>query len=204
MSWHPDGDGILYQLVSAVGGTAALSPDGRSVLFTPTPGYSGAAGFTVSADDGFSSSGPAFVSINVSTATLLSVEIVNRRPQLATGEREQLVVVGKFADQENVPLLGNYLSFTSSNSAVLNVDSSGVLRGEAQGYAAVIARRGGFAAATAVTVGEPADPNLLVLRGLSIYPDALTLPEVGGQRQFLAAGDADLSHAVSGASRRGG
>jgi YD repeat-containing protein len=54
----PDGDRVVYQLTGVLGGTAVLSPTGAYVQFTPTPGYSGAAGFYVTADDGFSASAP--------------------------------------------------------------------------------------------------------------------------------------------------
>ncbi len=195
----PDGDTVIYQLVSATGGTATLSPDGRTVLFTPTPGFSGAAGFTVKADDGFSSSASAFIPVQISTATLLSLDIANRTPHLALGERRDLVVLGNFADQQDVPLLGDYVTYVTSNGSVLSVDSSGTLRGLAEGYAAVTARRGNLAAATAVTVGTPADPLHLGNNGLFVYPGSLTLPEVGGQRQFLVKGnDTDISTAADG------
>ena len=195
----PTATGSIYQLAGATGGTAALSPDGRTVLFTPTPGSSGAAGFTVTADDGFGASGPAFVPIQVSTAPLLAVDIANRGLHLARGERSELAVVGDFADQQGVPLLGNYVTYATSNGGVLSVDASGVLHGLADGYAAVTVRRGHLTAATAVTVGAPADPLRLGVTGLFVYPEALTLPEVGGLRQFLVqAGDTDLSAATAG------
>src|SRR5207249_1679210 len=136
----------------------------------------GQARFTVTADDGFSTSTQAIVSINVSPAPLLKVDFAQRGLRLARGERGELAVVGDFADQQNVPLLGNYLTYASTNNTILTVDALGVLRGQAEGYAAVTARRGNLAAATAVTVGAPADPLHLGINGLFVYPQALTLP----------------------------
>jgi YD repeat-containing protein len=137
-----DGDSIVFQLAGADRGTAALGADGRFVLFVPEAGYSGPASVSVTADDGFSVSGVTVVSIDVSAAPLLRMDIVNRGPHLGPGGRDTLDVVGDFADQAGVPLIGNYLSYTSSNETALTVDEFGNLRGLAEGYAAATARRG--------------------------------------------------------------
>src|SRR5207244_3137926 len=87
-------------------------------------------------------------------------------------------------DGHSVPLLGGYMTYASSNGAVLAADASGVLQGLSSGFAAAMARHGVLAAATAVTVGDPEDMQGVGFNGLTIYPEALTLPEIGGRRQF--------------------
>src|SRR5204862_2997801 len=52
----PEGDPLGMRIVSAEHGSARLSGDGSQVLFRPDPGFAGAAGFTVVADDGYSQS----------------------------------------------------------------------------------------------------------------------------------------------------
>jgi hypothetical protein len=74
----PEGDPTFYRVVGATNGTARLSGDGRSVLFTPALGFTGQAGFEVVADDGFSSSQVATVAVNVSDAKLTHLDYVPR------------------------------------------------------------------------------------------------------------------------------
>jgi hypothetical protein len=49
------------------------------------------------------------VSVDVSAAALLRIDIVNRRPHVGVpGNGTTLHVVGDFADQAGVPLIGDY------------------------------------------------------------------------------------------------
>ena len=196
----PDGDEVFYRLVGAENGSVALSPDGRLVTFIPDAGFAGTASVDIEADDGFNRSAPVTLEINVSDAELLDIEIVTRQPRVGVGERAELLVLGEFADQEDVPLIGDYLTFTGSDGNVLEVEGRGGLLGLGEGYAAVTVRRGDHRDATAVTVGDPYD-ELDRDDGLFVYPGSLTLPLVSGQRQFLVQsldGETDLSAAASG------
>lgn len=67
----PDGDVLFYRIVDVTNGTAAANAVGRSVVFTPNPGYSGPASITVIADDGFNLSTQAVLLVTVSDAPLL-------------------------------------------------------------------------------------------------------------------------------------
>ena len=196
----PDGDPIYFQVLSTLNGTVSLSPDGRTLTFLPAGGYSGPATIQITADDGFNGSEPITLAINVSAAELLDIEIVNRQPQMNAGERATLTVLGRFADQENVPLIGNYLSYFSSDIGVVEIDGSGQLKAIAEGYAAVTVSRGFVRDATAVTVGQLFDA-LNRDEGILVYPGSLTLPLVSGLRQFVVKtidGQMDLSAATSG------
>ncbi len=198
--FDPDGDEVLYRIMGAQNGSVALSLDGRLITFTPDAGFIGAASIDVIADDGFNQSSAITLDVTVSDAALVDIEIISRQPQLGVGERSQLVVLGDFADQQDVPLIGDYLSYLSSDPSVLSVDAEGNLLGIADGYGAITVSRGVFSDATAATVGEPFD-DLDRDDGIFVYPGSLTLPLVSGQRQFLVEtldGDNDLSSAGSG------
>jgi len=195
----PDGDPLFLQILSTQHGTAQLSPDGKFLRFVPETGYVGQAQVQLKADDGFNISDPTTVAIQISNAALLRMDIAERTPRLTRGERRTFVVLGDFEDQTDVPLIGSYVTYTSTNPAVVDVTADGLLRAFSDGYSAVIARRGDLAAATAVTVGTPPDPLNLGTDGLFVYPTSLTLPVVDGARQFLVrGGDTDLAPAATG------
>jgi hypothetical protein len=153
----PDGDTLYYRITDVANGTAMTSATDESLLFTPDQGYSGPASITVVADDGFNLSDPAVLQIEISDAPLLRFEIRNRLPRIEIGDTYQLEVLGDFADQENVPLIGTYLTYTSSDPAIASVSEIGLIAGWSNGSAAVIAAHGSMQVATAVTVGIPED-----------------------------------------------
>ena len=196
----PDGDPVNYRLLGAQNGSVTLSPDGTEVTFVPDPGFTGAAAVELVADDGFNASGVITLDINVSDAELLDIEIVSRQPTLGIGDRSELVVLGDFGDQQDVPLIGDYLSYVSTDPSVLSVDGQGKLFAAVDGYAAITVSRGELSDATAATVGTPFD-ELNRDDGIFVYPGSLTLPLVSGQRQFIVEtldGETDLSSAASG------
>ena len=192
----PDGDPLSYRLVGATHGMAALSPTGDGVIFTPETGYTGPASLQVVADDGFNVSEVATIQVTVSDAPLIGLDILNRLPHLAVGQQAPLLVVGDFADQEDVPLGGSYLAYTSSDASVASVSAEGMISSVADGSAAVTVRRGELRAATAVVVGQPQDllSAYLDALGLDVYPQTLALAAAGQTRQLWAriAGDAEL------------
>jgi len=62
---NDQGDRTTLTLVSQSNGTATLAPDG-TFTFAPTPGYEGPASFTYTLTNGFGTTAPATVSLNVS------------------------------------------------------------------------------------------------------------------------------------------
>jgi len=73
----PDAD-LTFTIASPTGGVAVLQADGHTVVFTPTPNYHGAAGFTYSVTDTGDDGSPA---INVGpTAVNITVDPVNDTP----------------------------------------------------------------------------------------------------------------------------
>nr|WP_013334799.1 CARDB domain-containing protein [Gloeothece verrucosa]ADN18050.1 YD repeat protein [Gloeothece verrucosa PCC 7822] len=187
-----EGDEIFYRAVNPVNGTVILTSEGKTALFRPNKGYTGTAIFELIADDGFSSSSPATITVKVSDAPLINLDFVERNPRLKTGERMQLVAVGDFADQQDVILSGDYLTWKSESSSVASISSTGWVKGLTDGTTIFSASRGGIQAVTASRVGNILAPsndtefNIALAEdyGLGIYPQAVTLTK-GMTRQIL-------------------
>jgi YD repeat-containing protein len=197
----PEDDVVYYRIVGATNGTARLSPDGRTVTFTPTAGYSGPAAFTIQADDGYNASSATDVAVTVSDAPLVRMDFAERNPRLEVGQSTKVIVIGDFADQEDVVLPGSYVTFQTTASGVASISATGVVTAVVEGATTVTARRGAIEAATAIGVGLPDDPTqqFLAVLGMDVYPDAVSLP-LGGSRQILVSllDEVDLSPASTG------
>ena len=59
---------LTYRLIGTAHGTARISPDGASLIFTPEASFSGAANFQIQAADSLATSTAATVTVNVSSA----------------------------------------------------------------------------------------------------------------------------------------
>ena len=106
-----EGDRIFYQALNPTNGEVRFAPDGETVIFVPTPGYSGTASFELIADDGFARSNPATIEIEVSDAPITSLDFVERNPSLEVGEQKQLQAIALFlpellptSDRPSIPL----------------------------------------------------------------------------------------------------
>ena len=108
-------DPVFYRITGATHGTARIASDGRSVSFTPTTGYFGPASFSIVADDGYSTSQVATVTVNVSDAPLVKLDFAVRQPRLDARHAMTLQLVGDFTDEQHVLLPASYLQFTSTN-----------------------------------------------------------------------------------------
>ncbi len=199
-----ESDPVFFHLVGADHGIATLNPDGHTVTFQPTAGYSGSADFQFTADDGFGSSLPSTITVNVSSAPLTKLDFQHRLPRLSVGGSEQEIIVGDFSDQAGVVLDPSYVTLQSTNSAVAAVSGNGELQAFVAGTSILIASRGSLLAATAITVGTPTDSlgQQLYTDGLNSYPLAVSLSSLGGTRQFkiYAQDDYDLATYLSPAT----
>ena len=70
--------------------------------------------------------------VEVSAATLLHLDFVNRNPALDVGDRAHLEVMGTFADGQSVLLPASYVTFTSTNPQAVEVDASGTFKPDAE------------------------------------------------------------------------
>ena len=189
----PEGDPTFFQVVNPVNGTVALSPDGTTVLFTPTAGFAGTASFDVIGDDGFSQSIPTTMTIDVSGAPLINLDFLVRAPQLDVGQSDRITLIGDFADQADVPLPSSYLTLSLTDPTIAHLSDQGILTGQTDGVTQLTAFRDGIEALTVVRVGELPLPqteqeavqSIAAAVGLGIYPGAVTLSTGGDTRQLL-------------------
>ncbi len=209
LATDPEGDAVFFRIVSASNGTAKFAADGKSVLFTPNNDYFGAASFSLVADDGYSTSAPVKVDVNVSNAALVNLDFVKRGLRLDKGGSADLVVIGDFADQQDVILSDSYLQFASDKSAVAAV-SAGRVTGLSDGVSVLSASRNGISAVTALRVGKLGAPTneaefnlaLAESEGLNVYPKAVTLVKDAKRQIFVGINSItdspDLKTAISG------
>lgn len=197
-----EGDEVFYRVLNPVNGTVGMTPNGKGAIFTPSADYTGTASFELIADDGFSSSQPVTVTVNVSDAALIDLDIQNRNPLLDKGERTQLIFIGDFADQKDVILPSNYLTLASSNPTAATINPSGQVLGLAEGNGVISVSRNGIQAVTAFNVGIPTEAieQAILVLGLGKYPETLALPSQVGTRQLKidVAGQIDLTKAEQG------
>ncbi len=202
----PQGLPVFFRIVGSTGGAAVLDPDGHTVTFTPAAGFSGTASFVFRADDGYEISAPATITVDVSTAALVSLDFQSREPRIKAGGGTVVVAVGNFADEQDVVLDPSYVRFQSTGTSVATVTAAGRLVGVAQGTSVLLVTAQGLQAATAVSVGLPQDSlgQTLYNVGINPYPLSVALSSDGGTRQFDVnpTGDVDrttdLSTAASG------
>src|SRR5262249_46695431 len=93
------GDTVYFRVLNPQHGTATLSADGHTVTFLPAPGYTGPASFQFQVDDGYGTSAAATVSIGVSTAPLVGLNLGSQGVAIYQGDQQTLAVTGDFADQ---------------------------------------------------------------------------------------------------------
>src|SRR5262249_39694856 len=149
-------DTVYFHVLNPQHGSVSLSADGSSATFTPDPGYTGPASFQVVADDGYSISAPATVTITVSAAALINLDFRDRTPSLNPGDRNTVTVLGDFGDQTGVVLPASYLTYQVVDPAVAGI-VSGQLQALANGTTVLLVSSHGIQAATAVRVGFPTD-----------------------------------------------
>ena len=127
-----------FRIVAAENGIATLSGDGRSVVFTPDPSYSGPASVQVQADDGYNKSSVLSLDVSVSDAPLLSLDFQQRKLRLAIGDVFVPVIVGQFADESNVALPPGYVNFYSTDPGVVSIAESGHVTAVDNGSAVLV------------------------------------------------------------------
>ena len=128
----------------------------------------------------------ATVTVTISSAPLVSLDFVQgeREPEFNIGDTRSMLVVGNFADQQNVPLPASYVTFQTVDPTIATVDSTGELTGIGEGFTALVVSSQGIQAATVVDVDDPTDLNPPDYSGLVVSPQAISLPDDGGTQQI--------------------
>src|SRR4051795_4588358 len=98
---------------------------------------------------------------------LTSISVSPSSPSVAVGATQQLSATGNFSNGTTQPLSG--VQWTSSNTAVATVSSTGLLTSLAQGSSVITASSGSATATVNVTVGPP------VLASVAITPTSATV-----------------------------
>lgn len=134
--------------------------------------------------------------VDVTAAQLTSIVVTGAPASLPSGYSAQLVATGNYTDGSTADI-SNQVAWSSSQSTILRVSSSGGVTGLAQGTASVHAALSGITSNDAFTTVTSA-----VLLTLAVSPDEITLPR-GLTRSVAARGDysdnqsADLTTSVS-------
>lgn len=203
-----EGDPIFFEVLGATGGVAALTPDGLAIRFTPEAGRITPATIQLAASDGYQSSAPATLTVEISDAALQAITLPERTPHLAKGERRAFAVMGAFADGGSAALDDAYVTFVIHDTAVAD-RINGRLVGLSDGFTALQVSRGAISAATVVTSGAlaPEDEGLRVL-GAEVYPESVILTpgaarplqlfDLAGENVMTAHPDEVLSYVVNG------
>ncbi|MDS4014742.1 MAG: Ig-like domain-containing protein, partial [Candidatus Accumulibacter sp.] len=180
-----EGDPIYWRILGATHGSAKLNADGQTLAFTPEPGYTGEATITVQADDGFAAGAPIELTVQISGARLIRLNL-QRLAGLRTGATAQMKAIGDFEDEANDSLAGNAVRYRSSNQSVLEVSEQGLMRGLKDGTAIVRAFAQGIESVNVVSVGlKPQTPSHDAAGNeLALFPGSIILPLASGQRQI--------------------
>ncbi|WP_253262202.1 Ig-like domain-containing protein [Ramlibacter montanisoli] len=196
----PEGDRLSLRITGTSQGSAQIVGDGRTVLFTPSAGFTGTGTVTVVADDGYSASTPTTLSFTVSDSPLLAIDFDRRDFKLRPGDQYAVRLIGTFADEADVALPADYLSFSSFDPAVAAVNARGSITALSEGSGGLLVTRGAISAAAAIGVGTPrtAAQVYTYYSGIDAYPDSLAMT-AGAQRQMVVQwGTNDVSRAADG------
>jgi VCBS repeat-containing protein len=199
----PENDRISLRIAGATHGIARITGDGRTLDFRPETGFTGAATVTLIADDGYTSSGPATITINISNAKLVSIDFDQRGLKLLGGDQIQLSLIGDFEDEQDVALPASYVALTSSDANVATIATSGLLTAKADGASVVAAHRGAITAATAVGVGVPDSAGALraYYFGIDAYPDSISLTPGTARQMVVQNGEGSFISAAASGTR---
>jgi len=111
---------------------------------------------------------------------LETISIAPANPALAKGESMQLDATGNYSDGHQESLTDS-VAWTSSETAIVEIDQNGKVTGMGEGATKVSAALNGVTGTTYVTIGAPA------LVGISVTPNPSSLP-LGESEQLVATG----------------
>ncbi|WKD50175.1 Ig-like domain-containing protein [Microbulbifer spongiae] len=121
------------------------------------------------------------VTVTVSGAVLTAIQVTPPAPSLAKGNRQQLTAMGTFSDGTTADLTTS-VAWTSSDTHIATVDSSGQLTAVDEGTATVSASKEGVVSNTVTVIVTPA-----VLTAIQVTPATVDLAK-GNAQQLTALG----------------
>lgn len=119
----------------------------------------------------------ATATITVVNVPVVTVTVAPANDTVNVGANVTLVATPR--DSNGTPLAGRVISWSSSNTAVATVNSSGVVHGVAPGAATITATSGGQSGTAAITV------ILVPVASVQVLPTSATIA-VGATRQYTA------------------
>lgn len=122
----------------------------------------------------------ATVTVTVTAATLVAVEVTPALPSLAKGTTEQLVATARFSDATTQDVTAQ-ATWTSATETIVTVDAGGLATAVSVGSSDVTATLNGVSGSTTVTVTDA------VLTAIDVTPAAPSVP-LGLTRQLTATG----------------
>ncbi len=128
-------------------------------------------------------------SISVTFVPVASVAVTPPAPSIQVGQTVQLSATP--SDASGTPLTGRVVTWSSSNSAVASVSSSGLVTGKAAGSATITATSEGKSGSAAVTV------TTIPVASVTVAPSAPSIV-VGGSVQLTATPRDGAGNALTG------
>ncbi len=118
-------------------------------------------------------------SFTVNPAVLLSVKLTPVSPTISDNQTEQFTATGTFSDESTLNLT-NQADWSSSNTAIVTISTSGLATGVAPGQSTITAAVDGITASTLLAVTSP-------LVSITVTPANPNIP-LGETEQFTATG----------------
>jgi uncharacterized protein YjdB len=118
--------------------------------------------------------------LTVNSAALSSITVTPANPSLPAGVAQQFTATGTYADGTSYDIT-TQVTWSSSDTLVATVNSSGLATAVAKGTATITATLGTIAGSTTLTV------NSAILSSIFVTPANPIVP-IGGNQQFTATG----------------
>ena len=147
---------------------ASISPSGMATALSTGSAFVTAAQGSIHGTAGLAVVPPSLVSIAASSAS----------PSVAAGSTDQFTATGTYSDGSN-QILGNSVTWSTSNSAIASISSSGVATGTSHGSVVITATSG--------TVSGTANLTVTSLVSMAITVPLSTI-EIGTTEQLRATG----------------
>ena len=120
-------------------------------------------------------------SLNVTSATLVSVALSPSNASFAKGTTQQFLLIGTFSDGTHQDL-SQQATWTSSDPSMLSVDVNGLAMGNSVGSAQITATAVGMTATT-----PPVEVTAAVVTSIALAPNSPSLPKGTSQALTLTA-----------------
>jgi len=157
-----------YSFAGLINGSYVLTPTKTGVVFSPT-------------SQAVTLSGSSVSGVNFNSVTLVSVAVSPTNPTIQVGSTNQFTATGTYSDGSTKPIT-TQVSWSSSNTGVATIDSSGLATAVSGGTSTITATIGTLSGSTTLNVqGLPlAISTASLLNGVQNQAYSATLTGTGG------------------------